>query len=179
MRPIARIPHLAVSELLVRYLIYVPPFMRFLNHSMKKPTNRGFLFCDEERVWSPDKLGDALKRQSTLAFGMIINTRQWRHMSIALDRRLCLGIGCKAYGISQDFEKRGLRAEDNEDSSLDGEFDAQDEIGTSTMNQLHMRQAAHISSTNRAAYGNNVDIDCGHDRHPALCVSAGQLFLAR
>jgi len=56
-RPIARFLSPAVGYLLVRYLIYVPSFVRFLQSCMGSAVNPGFLFWDRDHVWSPDQFG--------------------------------------------------------------------------------------------------------------------------
>ena len=61
-RLIVRYPAPKMGELLMRYLIYVPVFVRFLNHCMQYPLNRVFFFGERDKVWSPDRFGDQLKR---------------------------------------------------------------------------------------------------------------------
>ena len=89
----------AVGELLVRYLIYVPPFARFLNHRMEHQTDCSYLFCKADSVWSVNRLGDSIKRKTRAILGFTISTRQWRHIAIALDRRILLRVGCRTYEI--------------------------------------------------------------------------------
>ena len=45
-RPVARFLPPAVGEVLVRYLIYVPPLLRFFHHCLQTPPPRGFLWAD-------------------------------------------------------------------------------------------------------------------------------------
>ena len=58
-------------------------------------------------------------------------SRQWRHIAIRMDRRICLSAACKLYGISQDFDLKAQRALDDFDSGLDGDLEA-DHTGSRT-----------------------------------------------
>lgn len=60
-RPIARFLPPGLGDLLVRYLIYVPPLLRFFYRCMQSPTPRGFLFASMEHVWHPDRLSVVIK----------------------------------------------------------------------------------------------------------------------
>jgi len=162
-RPVARFLLPAVGELLVRYLIYLPPFLRYLKDCMQQPLDRGFLFCDGNEVWTTDRLGNAIKRQSTLLIGFPINTRQWRHIAICLDRRILLGIGCRTYGVSESWEKHGLHAVDGSASELDPEMDQGDNLGgtSNPLAAIHHMQASHTSGTNTTTYGNDLSLHAG------------------
>ena len=57
-RPVARVLPSAVGELLIRYLIYIPPLLRFFGHCMQTATQDyaqsirigGFLFSNIEAI---------------------------------------------------------------------------------------------------------------------------------
>ena len=72
-RPIARFLAPAVGDLLVRYLILVPAFVRFLSRCMQSSCQNHFLFSEGDKVWSPDRFGNLLKRQSALVNTQINN----------------------------------------------------------------------------------------------------------
>ncbi len=162
-RPIARFLHPAVAELLVRYLIYVPVFVRFLGHCMQYPLNRGYLFCERDRVWTADRFGDVLKRQSACLLGFPVSSQAWRHILIAIDRRLLQGFGCKQYEVSQHFERKALHADGVSDSELDGDYDDVEAVAASTDSRgiLHSWQAYHTPTTNRTSYGTDVSLQAG------------------
>ena len=162
-RPIARYSTPAVDELLIRYLIYVFAFLRFLNHCMQYSVNRVFLFVEREKVWFLDRFDDQLKRQSALLLKFSINTRQWRHMIIGMNRRMCLGVSCKLYEVFQNFEKKALHAKEDFDSRLNEDFDNQSDAHprVSSAAQFHVWQASHNPVTNVVSYGNDVDLRHG------------------
>ena len=57
-RPVARFLPPLVGQLLIRYLVYIPPFLRLLRHGANFPPSltRGLLFADEDGMWSPKSL---------------------------------------------------------------------------------------------------------------------------
>lgn len=53
-RPTARFLPPVLSELIVHYLIYVPPLIRFFHHCVQSPIPRPFLFIEEgDLPWEP------------------------------------------------------------------------------------------------------------------------------
>ena len=161
-RPIARFLSPAVGHLLVRYLTLVPRFVRFLQSCMQSSPNPGFLFWDQDHVWTADQFGTQHKRQSALVLSTIMTTRDYRHIAIAVDRRLLRGEASKLYGVRQNFEQRSLQAGNLSDSELDVPF------GEDTTHALpdpgaraHSWQASHTVSTNQISYGNDVDLHAG------------------
>ncbi len=160
-RPVARFLPQAVGELLVRYLIYVPPFVRFLNHRMQRQNDRSSLFCKADSVWSADRLGDCIKRQTRAMLGFTISTRQWRHIAIALDRRTLLGVGCRTYEISTTWGQKVTKA-DASDSDLDIHDDHPfDDLNAAPEARIHHLQAAYTTGTNTAVYGNDLSLHSG------------------
>ena len=117
----------------MRYLIYTPPVIRFFHHCMRSSYPRGFLFSTGEDTWHPERLSAAIKSHTKRTLGFSIRHRQWRHIAIALDRRLLQGVGYQVYGIASDL--RG-NPEDILDSNLDGDQN------TSAYPPLHLRGAA-------------------------------------
>ena len=84
-------------------------------------------------------------------------------MIIEMNRRMCLGVGCKLYEVFQDFEKKTLHAEENFDSRLNEDFDGQSDAHArvESMGQFHAWQASHNPITNNVSYGNDVDLRHG------------------
>lgn len=58
-RPVARFLPPRVGNLLVRYLIYFPSFLRFLYHCMQYAPCRGFLLAHEHGIWRPDRFSNS------------------------------------------------------------------------------------------------------------------------
>ena len=164
-RPIARFLPPVVGNLLIRYLIYIPSFIRFLYSCMQYPPCKGYLFSDEHGVWSSDRLGNYVKRHSARLLGFQITTRNWRHIAIAIDRRMYAGRACKVYGVSQHWDRRALHAVDHSDSELDPEYHMQDDgdsgLDTSTLSRARNFQASHTPATNQAVYGNDTTLMLG------------------
>ena len=139
----------------MRYLIYTPPVIRFFYHYIRSSYPRGFLFSTSEDIWHPERLSAAIKSHTKRTLGFSIRHRQWRHIAIALDRRLLQGVGCQVYDIASDL--RG-NPKDTLDSNLDSDQN------TSAYPPLHLRgaassvhhwQAAHTTNTNINHYGNS------------------------
>lgn len=152
-RPIARIlPH-AVGDLVVMYLIYIPRWLNFLFHCMQRTELQGFLFANGQGLWSPDHLSRIVKETLNAELGFPMSTRQWRHIAIAIDRRLMQGIGCQTYGVA---ETKGLHPE-NESGSDDNEsfLNQNNPRGIAMLNGVHAMQASHTLSTNIIRYGNS------------------------
>ena len=152
-RPIARFLPPTLGQLLLQYLILIPPFLRMLEHCMQQGSSRGFLFCEGDIVWSPDHLTRAVQGGCMKTLGFEIGPRQWRHMAIALDRRLLQGAACSLYGISETW---GQQATDGSDSEADfaGTQPSGPNVGGDG-HQVHHMQAAHTSLTNSTVYGNS------------------------
>ena len=169
-RPVARVLPSAVGELLIRYLIYIPPLVRFFGHCMQTGTKDrmqstrtgGFLFSDIEAIWEPNQLGNVIKRHSARLLGFSINVRQWRHIAIALDRRILLGVGCQTYGVSAQWGQRQLHAVDGSDSEIDdpglGSAFAPAQRAQAV---VHSGQAGHTLQTNITTYGNPLSLTQG------------------
>src|SRR6202790_5401207 len=51
----------------------------------------GFLFADSEEPWSTKQLTDALTRETTKRIGFRLTTQEYRHVSIAIDRKFIRG----------------------------------------------------------------------------------------
>ena len=103
-----------------------------------------------------------MQRQTTQYLGFSVTTRQWRHIAIAIDRRLLQSQGCRAYAIKESFGRRPLRDTEQSDSELDAE-----PFQDSTDNELHAvdfdertshLQASHTARTGNAVYGNDTSL---------------------
>lgn len=92
-----------------------------------------------------------------------MTTRDYRHIAIAVDRRLLHGEASKLYGVHQNFETKSLQAGHLSDSDLDGPMDGGDLAGapSNPSLRLHSWQAFHTVSTNQVSYGNDVDLHEG------------------
>ena len=155
-RPVARFLAPCLGDVLIRYLIYVPPVLRFFSHCMQSQCPRGFLFSSGEGVWPPTRLSAATKLHTKRVLGFPIRLRQWRHIAIALDRRFLQGVACQVYNISADRR-------DDQDNTSDSDLDLPTGGGSSsqplsnhpsTASSVHHWQAAHTTETNVSHYGN-------------------------
>ena len=150
-RPVARFLPPYLGNVLVRYLIYIPPVLRFLDHCSQAAPPRGLLFSTGEVVWHPDRLSAAMTSLTRQTMGISVRYRQWRHMAIALDRRLLQGVGCQAHGV--DTDPRG-NPDDSSDSDLDADHRSHARPRRIAGNAHHW-QAAHTTNTNVSHYGNS------------------------
>ena len=93
-----------------------------------------------------------------------IDIRKWRHMVIVMDRRICLDVGCKLYGVTQNFDKKALHAGENSDFGLDGEYGDQSIDNNPPNNstaRFHAFQIFHNQTTNNKIYGNGIELQHG------------------
>lgn len=166
-RSVARFLPAEVGELLVRYLIYVPFFVRFLHRCMQSSFNPRFLFWEHDRVWSTDKMSTLHKRHTSQLLSHIIRTRDYRHIAVALDRRLMRAKACHLLGVSSSFalKRQGLHADNLSDSGLDGLFDEGGEVDESCHvaidHKIHSWQTSHTRTTNELRYGNDINLNAG------------------
>lgn len=88
------LPH-RVSQLLATCLRDIIPFRQMINPSI--PRN-GFLFGDENGPWSMDIQTKAFIRESTSSvMAFRITTADYRHISIAIDRKFIRGEEAEIY----------------------------------------------------------------------------------
>ena len=159
-RPVARFLPPEVGDLLVTYLIYVGPFLRFLHESLDRPTARGYLFYTEDGdIWSADQLSASIKRLTTLLLGTAVSLRQWRHIAIALDRAVLQGFGCRTLGISAQWGQRKLHAADG--SGSESEYDHIDTDNPHGQAAIHDFQASHTPGVANRVYGNDISMHQG------------------
>ncbi len=143
-----------MGNLLIQYLIYILSFVRFLQHCMQKPHPQGFLFSEGETAWNSQRFGQAVISLTRRFLGMALTTRQWRHIAIALDRRILGGDGCRAHGVTEKPFQPGLHA-GADDSDGQGD-DGGDELAAVS----HM-QAAHTARIGNRVYGNDFSMQAG------------------
>ncbi|KAL2040046.1 hypothetical protein N7G274_007449 [Stereocaulon virgatum] len=105
-RPIARFLPPRVGDLVIRDLIYVIPVVNLFTHCMRSPIPRGALFREEQGLWLPAQLSTAVKLHTRRLLGFPLKISQWRHIAIALDRRLLQGVACQVYNINPDARYR-------------------------------------------------------------------------
>ena len=160
-RPTARFLPSAVGELLVRYLIYVPSFLRFLMDCTQQSSLGNTLFSEAGSTWTAQQVSSCFKHQTSLVLGQSITTRQWRHMAIALDRRILQQAGCRLHRVSRRWGHKPLHAE--EDSGSDWDFQSEDdnELDDGVAAAVHHLQAAHTPRVGRQVYGNDVSLAHG------------------
>ena len=155
-RPVARFLPPKVGSLLIHYLLYIPPVLAFFSHCMQWPYRHGLLFSSQGTVWAPDKFSGSLKYQTGRILGDQIKPRQWRHIAIAMDRRLLQAVGCQTYQISREQALPHVRDSEDSDSDLDTAYNTGNINGSfGTASGAHYLQAAHSSRTNREVYGND------------------------
>ena len=70
------------------YLRDIIPFRFMINPNTPR---HGFLFADSEEPWSTKQLTDALTRETTKRIGFRLTTQEYRHVSIAIDRKFIRG----------------------------------------------------------------------------------------
>ena len=161
-KPVARFLAPAVGEILVRYLIFARPFVRFLGHCKELPAPRGHVFLDaENQLWQASRMRDCMGRQTKRVLGVPLLFLRYRHMAIAMDRRLLQGIGCKGYGIRQDWHRQRPHA--NEDKTDDdGDKDGvESQGGEGGHGMLSHAQASHSARIGNAVYGNDMNLISG------------------
>ena len=162
-RPLARFLPPSVGELLVRYIIYVPRFLGFLHCCLRQAPPTAFLFCEGDVPWEGQRLTRCLREQTTLRLGQGIVPQQWRHMAIALDRRVLQGVGCRAHGVVQAMETENGGGEDWSGSELEGIEEEMEDgrmhpVAGATINHL---QAAHTARVGNKVYGNDLSLKQG------------------
>jgi len=154
-RPIARFLPPCIGDLVVRYLIYVPSVLSFFNHCMQRSIPRGFLFAEETQPWTPRQLSTATKTLTRRLLGIPIYLRVWRHIAIAIDRRLLQGISGQVYGITPDDMAQD-HYDDSDSDQDDWSYPSRSRPNASlTASSLHPLQAAHTPETNAGHYGNS------------------------
>ena len=161
-RPIARVLAPAVEKLLIKYLIYISPWLRSLNrcvqstlYTVNSNELRNYLFSTSKGTWTPNQWGRYLKRQSAASLGLSITTRRWRHITIALNRAILQGVSCQSYEVSKKFDENPLHAVEGSDSEWDMKNNASEAVVDQSQHVLHHQQADHTSTTNIGSYGNS------------------------
>ncbi len=155
-RPVARFLPPTVGDIVVRYLTYVLPVIHLFSHCMQLPLPRGFLFRGEQGIWSPEQLSATMKLYTRRLLGTSIRIRQWRHIAIALDRRLLQGVACQVYNI--DPNAQAVNHEDDSDSDRDewNQYSQARPYTSLTASNVHSLQAAHTLDTGVTHYGNSL-----------------------
>ena len=154
-RPCARALPVCVGEPLIHYLIYVTPVLGLFSHCMRYPVPSGALFREDQGTWAPEQLSAAIKLHTQRLLGDSIKVSQWRHIAIALDRRLLQGIACQVYNVNPDAQT--APDEDGSDSDQDDySYTTRTRSQrTLTASGVHSLQAAHTLETGVTHYGNS------------------------
>lgn len=154
-RPIARFLPPSVGDLVVRYLIYVVPVVHLFGRCMQYPLPRGALFRTEQGIWTSSQLSAAVKLHSQRLLGLPIKISQWRHIAIALDRRLLQGVACQVYHIDPDSQMVNDNADSDSDPDDCMQAPRSQPFSTLTASNIHSLQAAHTLETGVTHYGNS------------------------
>ncbi|MCJ1485470.1 hypothetical protein MMC06_005644 [Schaereria dolodes] len=85
---------------------------------------------------------------------MALITRQWRHITIALDRQILGGDGCRAHEVTEKPFQPGLHA--GADDS-----DGQGDNGEDELAAVSHIQAAHTAHIDNRVYSNNFSMQAG------------------
>ena len=158
-RPVARFLPPVVGRLLVRYLVLVPSFVQFLHRCMGTGPLHAFLFSDGEEPWGGSVLAEGLKQQTRLLLGQQVSSRPWRHIAIAIDRRVLQGLGCQVYGVSKEFGLHAEEVDEDEDRDEYGGGGGRNRGGGGET-ATHL-QASHTAAVGNQIYGNDVSIRWG------------------
>ena len=154
-RPVARFLPPSIGNLVVRYLIYIPPVVQLFSHCMQLPIPRGALFRAEQGVWSPARLSAAMKLYTRRLLGSPIKISQWRHIAVALDRRLLQGITCQIYNFNPDAPAVNDNADSDSDQDDYMQAPRTQQYSTLTASHIHSLQVAHTLETGVTHYGNS------------------------
>jgi hypothetical protein len=161
-RPVARFLAPAVGELLLQYLIYVPGFVDFLQFAMKRPVSRGYLFADESGdPWQPRAVRDCLGRHTRRVLGVAITFSRWRHMIIAVDRRILRGTGCTVHQVDKRWPTRSVGDADDTDDEMEGALLDDDDLDQLDDARISHLQASHTGRVGNAVYGNDIGLAAG------------------
>ncbi len=87
---------------------------------MQSVLNPGFLFWDRDHVWVPESAYYPAQMSKCVMLPSIMTTCGYRHIAIAVDRRLLHGEASKLYGVQEDFEQRSWLAGNLFSLDLDG-----------------------------------------------------------
>jgi len=122
---------------------------------MQRSIPRGFLFAEETQPWTPRQLSTATKTLTRRLLGIPIYLRVWRHIAIALDRRLLQGISGQVYGITPDDMAQDYHNDSDSDQDDCSYPSGLRPNASLTASSLHPLQAAHTPETNAGHYGNS------------------------
>ena len=135
-----------VGALLIRYLILVQPFRRWLKASVGIPDEVSeYLWSAGNSPWTDQKMTDILVSDSRRYIGQAISVRAWRQISIGI----CIK---KFSGLSYLFDLNSEQA-DTDDEGQDG-------VAGSTVAAFHW-QASHNPRTGNRAYGGTINFQGG------------------
>ena len=159
---------LTVEELLIHYLIYISPFLCFLNHCMQCLTLCEFLFLNDDSIWISDQLNICIKSQTASALRFTVNMQQWRHIVITINHCLLQGAECHIYRIFTEWKSQSLHATVNDDSDSDMYANDAEQNDVHASTAVHHMQTAHITVTNLIHYGNNTALDANEHLNDTL-----------
>ena len=104
------LPH-RVSQLIATYLLYVLPFRQMIS---PETTRHPFLFGDQKGPWNGGRIGNILAKESHRRIGFRMTLRDYRQISIAMDRKFI-----REY----DFDDLDEDDDDDEEEGLDTAHD--------------------------------------------------------
>lgn len=138
-----------VGELLIRYLVLVIPFRRWLlSRSRGAGIISEYLWADRSGdVWADDHMTRVLESRSAAAIGLRLTVQAWRQM---------------AAGIAiQKFAGTKYRVSAVDDNGSDGGEDVEDERMEGAMPDAFHWQASHTPRVGNRAYGGTIDYNKG------------------
>lgn len=136
-RPVCRFLCPALGQLLVRFLVLVLPFGKFLRSRRGDQVKEGtYLFTsNEQQAWETERLSRLLKTSFQRRVGVSMDVSSWRHLAVAIDRRF--------------LQAAAAKMED------DGGDEGEEE------DEVHHLQASHTAAVGNAAYGNSINLSEG------------------
>ena len=148
----------------MHYLIYMPPFLCFLCNQMKLESAWGYLFTKEgSQLWNAQEIQQAVHQHTTLSLGFPLNTHQWHHMAIAMNRRVLQETSCKVHGIKQSFGQQMNYTVDDSGSELNDFLWREDGqlIPQGVLSRTAHLQASHTPQVSNTVYSNDISLQFG------------------
>lgn len=97
--------------------------------------------------------------------GSQISPRQWRHIAIALDRRILQGIGCQIHCVPVSWGQHVTKNHGDVDADSDSDHEPGNQSGSLPAafqgDQIRHFQAAHGPAVGSLTYGNDVSLGEG------------------
>ena len=98
-----------ISTFLVAYLSEILPFLQLLDRTKDVATTKGLIFSANGEPWLTKRLTDVLVRESSKRIGFRLNTQDYRHIAIAIDRQHVRALGT-CNGAAEEDNAHDLQA---------------------------------------------------------------------